>query len=77
VLLGNELWVVEVTASRVGRVGVPNIKLIGTVHGNEPVGRELLLHFMEVTIMIFDFFFFGLVQNNFSIFVITTTLIRL
>jgi carboxypeptidase M len=43
----NELWVVEVTASRVGRVGVPNIKLIGTVHGNEPVGRELLLHFME------------------------------
>jgi hypothetical protein len=76
VLLGNELWVVEVTASRVGRVGVPNIKLIGTVHGNEPVGRELLLHFMEVTIMIFDFFFwFNL--KNFSIFVITTTLIRL
>lgn len=36
------------TASKKGRIGVPNIKLIGNVHGNEAVGREILLHFLEV-----------------------------
>ncbi|EFA10782.2 carboxypeptidase D [Tribolium castaneum] len=43
----NDLWVVRLTAAKESKLGVPNIKLIGTVHGNEPVGREILLHFME------------------------------
>ncbi|XP_044264269.1 carboxypeptidase D-like [Tribolium madens] len=43
----NDLWVVRLTAAKDSKIGVPNVKFIGTVHGNEPVGREILLHFME------------------------------
>ncbi|RZB41385.1 carboxypeptidase D-like, partial [Asbolus verrucosus] len=44
---GNDLWVVNITAVKQQKVGIPNIKFIGTIHGNEPVGREILLYFME------------------------------
>ncbi|XP_060528809.1 carboxypeptidase D-like isoform X2 [Cylas formicarius] len=42
----NELWVVEITASKKRALGVPNIKFIGNIHGNEAVGREILLQFL-------------------------------
>ncbi|KAJ3643620.1 hypothetical protein Zmor_026321 [Zophobas morio] len=44
---GNDLWVLQLTATKKRKTGIPNIKLIGTIHGNEPVGREIILHFME------------------------------
>lgn len=34
---------------------IPNIKLIGTVHGNDIVGREMLLHFLQVFIILIFF----------------------
>lgn len=49
-LLGRELWVVEVSAN-MAEIGVPHVKLIGNIHGNEPVGKEILLHFLEVSNM--------------------------
>ncbi|KAB0798730.1 hypothetical protein PPYR_06610 [Photinus pyralis] len=44
---GRRLWVLELTAVNRSAVGVPNVKLIGNIHGNEAVGRELLLHLIE------------------------------
>ncbi|XP_066137863.1 carboxypeptidase D-like [Euwallacea fornicatus] len=44
---GNDMWVVEITATPERMFNVPNVKLIGNIHGNEPVGREMLLHFMH------------------------------
>lgn len=41
-----KLSVVEITATK-REFGVPNIKFVGTIHGNEPVGREIILHFLE------------------------------
>lgn len=40
---------VEITAARESKIGIPNVKLIGNIHGNEAVGREILLHFLEVS----------------------------
>ncbi|VEN50933.1 unnamed protein product [Callosobruchus maculatus] len=44
---GSELWVFELTAAEDEALGIPNVKLIGNMHGNEPVGREILLHLIE------------------------------
>ena len=49
-IAGNELYVVELTAAE-NASGLPNVKLIGNIHGNEAVGRELLLHFLEVSLL--------------------------
>ncbi|KAJ8917801.1 hypothetical protein NQ315_010707 [Exocentrus adspersus] len=44
---GNNLWVLMITASKPGMPGIPNVKLIGNMHGNEAAGREVLLQFIE------------------------------
>ncbi|XP_022185452.2 carboxypeptidase D isoform X2 [Nilaparvata lugens] len=44
-----DLWVLELNGnlaelnSANGVLGVPHVKLIGNIHGNEPVGREMIL----------------------------------
>ncbi|XP_044731066.1 carboxypeptidase M isoform X2 [Chrysoperla carnea] len=45
---GRDLWVMVVSASPYEHMlGKPNIKIVGNIHGNEVVGRELLLHLIE------------------------------
>lgn len=35
--------------------GKPDVKYIGGIHGNEPVGKELLLHLIEVRLQLLSF----------------------
>ncbi|XP_053642527.1 carboxypeptidase D isoform X4 [Cherax quadricarinatus] len=45
---GRELWVMVVSASPYEHiVGQPNVKYVANMHGNEAVGREMLLHLIE------------------------------
>lgn len=46
---GNDLWVLTITAANPNAIGIPNVKLIGNMHGNEAAGREVLLHFIEAS----------------------------
>lgn len=46
---GRELWVMVVSSSPYQHiVGQPNVKYVANMHGNEAVGREMLLHLIEV-----------------------------
>lgn len=47
----------KLSARPTGVLGVPNVKFVGNIHGNEPVGRELILHLIEV---IFSVIFWSL-----------------
>ncbi|KAK6637928.1 hypothetical protein RUM44_008350 [Polyplax serrata] len=42
-----ELWVLRIRAPGSPVLGLPHIKLIGNIHGNEPVGRELILYMAD------------------------------
>ncbi|XP_037920515.1 carboxypeptidase M isoform X3 [Hermetia illucens] len=45
---GRDLWVMVVSSSPYEHmIGKPDVKYVGNIHGNEPVGRELLLHLIE------------------------------
>lgn len=45
---GRDLWVMVVSASPYEHmIGKPDVKYIGGIHGNEPVGKELLLHMIQ------------------------------
>ncbi|CAG0903327.1 unnamed protein product, partial [Cyprideis torosa] len=45
---GRKLWVMVVSSSPQKHVlGQPEVKYVGNMHGNEAVGREILLHFIE------------------------------
>lgn len=47
---GRDLWVLVVSASPYEHmIGKPDVKYIGGIHGNEPVGKELLLHLIDVS----------------------------
>lgn len=45
---GRDLWVMVVSSSPYEHmIGKPDVKYVGNIHGNEPVGRELLLHLIQ------------------------------
>ncbi|CAG7825270.1 unnamed protein product [Allacma fusca] len=45
---GKDLWVMVVSFSPYKHVlGVPNVKYVANMHGNEAVGRELMLHLIQ------------------------------
>uniref|UniRef100_T1IAD1 Peptidase M14 domain-containing protein n=1 Tax=Rhodnius prolixus TaxID=13249 RepID=T1IAD1_RHOPR len=47
---GEELWVLMMTLAPLNEIGVPNVKVIGNIHGNEPVGRELIVSFIKMLV---------------------------
>ncbi|XP_045474632.1 carboxypeptidase D-like [Harmonia axyridis] len=51
---GRDLLVFELTAVQNDIEVVPNIQLTANIHGNEPPGREILLHFIEYLISNYD-----------------------
>lgn len=47
---GRELWVLVLSSSPFRPVvGQPNVKYVANMHGNEAVGREMLLHLIQVS----------------------------
>lgn len=43
-----ELWVLQVSAADKDQIGIPNVKLIANIHGNEPPGREIILQLIKL-----------------------------
>ncbi|XP_063364357.1 carboxypeptidase M isoform X1 [Cydia amplana] len=52
---GRELWVMVVSASPYEHMlGKPDVKYVANIHGNEAVGRELLLHLIQHLVSSYD-----------------------
>jgi len=52
---GRELWVIVVSRSPYEHmVGKPNVKYVANMHGNEAVGREMLLHLVLHLVQSYD-----------------------
>ncbi|XP_077291470.1 carboxypeptidase D isoform X2 [Arctopsyche grandis] len=52
---GRDLWVMVVSASPYEHmIGKPDVKYIGNIHGNEAVGKELLLHMIQYLVTSYD-----------------------
>ena len=50
--LGRELWVLAVSSTPDSHVaGKPEVKYVANIHGNEPVSKEILLHFILVRLI--------------------------
>lgn len=48
-ILGRDLWVMVVSSSPYEHmIGKPDVKYVANMHGNEAVGRELMLHLIQV-----------------------------
>lgn len=48
-MAGRHLWVLMISSTPDRKILLkPQVKFIGNIHGNEPVGRELLLRFIQV-----------------------------
>ncbi|XP_047004028.1 carboxypeptidase D-like isoform X1 [Schistocerca americana] len=43
-----ELWVLQVSAAEKDQIGIPNVKLVANIHGNEPSGREIILQLIKL-----------------------------
>ena len=44
-----DLWVMVVSSSPYEHIiGKPDVKYVANIHGNEAVGRELMLHLIDV-----------------------------
>jgi len=51
-IIGRDLWVMVVSSSPYEHmIGKPDVKYVANMHGNEAVGRELMLHLIQVTIV--------------------------
>ncbi|XP_026678697.1 carboxypeptidase D-like [Diaphorina citri] len=46
-VLGKDLLVVNISTAPVHQLGVPNVKIVGNIHGDEPIGREIILRLLE------------------------------
>ena len=54
-LQGRELWVMVVSSSPYEHmIGKPNVKYVANMHGNEAVGRELMLHLILYLVQNYD-----------------------
>lgn len=52
---GRDLWVMVVSASPYEHmIGKPDVKYVANIHGNEAVGRELLLHLIQYLVTAYD-----------------------
>jgi len=52
---GRELWVMVVSSSPYEHmIGKPNVKYVANMHGNEAVGREMLLHMILYLVQNYD-----------------------
>lgn len=68
---GEDLWVLLITLAPLDEIGGPNVKIIGNIHGNEPVGRELIVSFIKMLLK-------GYTENDSDIInLLSTTIIHL
>ncbi|XP_014670794.1 PREDICTED: carboxypeptidase D-like [Priapulus caudatus] len=51
---GRELWYVRITGNATDTVGKPMFKYVGNMHGNEAVGREMLIFLVQHLLQSYD-----------------------